>query len=80
MITVKTQIADTYAQLGGCCSSSVGVNKTLIIIIIIVIFNIPDSKKSPELKTKISNQNVRWLEVRQVNWQSVVQKHRVEAL
>ena len=26
---VKTQIADTYAQLGGCCSSSVGVNKTL---------------------------------------------------
>ena len=29
VITVKTQIADTYAQLGGCCSSSVGVNKTL---------------------------------------------------
>jgi len=29
VITVKTQIADTYAQLSGCCSSSVDVNKTL---------------------------------------------------
>jgi len=28
VITVKTQIADTYAQLSGYCSSSVDMNKT----------------------------------------------------
>jgi len=37
--------------------------------------------KIPGVKNyKSSNQNVGWTEIRQVNWQSVVQKHAVEAL
>ena len=42
-------------------------------------FYIPQVVKVPGVK-KNQNQNVGWLEVRQVNWQSVVQKHGVEAL
>jgi len=49
--------------------------------IIIIIFFIPQVVKIPGVKNyKSSNQNVGWSEVRQVNWQSVVQKHGIKVL
>jgi len=42
---------------------------------ILHVVKIPGVKKTKKNK----NQNVGWLEVRQLNWQSVVQKHGVEA-
>jgi len=49
-------------------------------IIIIIIFKFYYYFLNLYSGVKSENQNVGWSEVRQVNWQSVVQKHGVEVL
>jgi len=49
-------------------------------LLLLLWFFIPQVVKIPGVKNYKSYQNVGWSEVQQVNWQSVVQKHGVEAL
>jgi len=57
------------------------VKRMCVLLLLLLLFLIPQVVKIPGVKNyKSKNQNVGWSEVRQVNWQSVVQKHRVEAL